>query len=740
MASAAMSTPSASNWTEHKAPDGRTYYYNTATKQSSWEKPEEFKTEKDRILAACPWKEYTSENDKVYFHNTITQESVWTIPPDYAEVKRRVAELDAVTTTVGTVGVTNGAVAVVNTPTDAAVAAAATTSKSESVAVVGGGVGGGGGALEAAMMATLAAYSGAEAVGAIPPPPLSGLTPNPAAPSESNAGALPGSGSGQPMKKEVVFKDKKEAMEAFKLLLREKNVPSNANWETALRLISKDDRYEYLSKLNEKKQVFNSYKIQKQKEEREEQRLRLKKAKEDFEDFLMNNDRISSTIKYFRLETMFGDLAIWKGVPENERREIYLDCQHNLAKRERENSRALRKRNSKRLLEIMDRMTSIRFDTTWEQAQQLLLDNPAFADNDELLAMDKEDALSVFEDHIRELEREEELEREKERKKLKRFQRKNRDGFIDLLNELHEAGKLTSMSMWVELYPLISGDLRFSNMLGQPGSTPLDLFKFYVEDLKSRYYLEKKTIKDILKEKGFDITPEVTFESFATVVCEDKRSASLDAGNVKLTYNALLEKAISKIKERQKEDAKRNKRYETDFRNMLNKEIEAVSGANTWPDVEDLFQDHPSVEALPNHDERCRVFLEFKKDLEETCSHSHKRKSKKKKHKRGRSSSPEYTDSKSKSGRSSTKKYDSDSAESSDHRPPKKAKKKRSRRETSVESQKSGSRTKVDRRSDNAPNVANSPPPAGSAEEGELSEDELEQKREELLRKLQDDD
>lgn len=203
---------------------------------------------------------------------------------------------------------------------------------------------------------------------------------------------------------------------------------------------------------------------------------------------------------------MFGDLAIWKGVPENERREIYLDCQHNLAKRERENSRALRKRNSKRLLEIMDRMTSIRFDTTWEQAQQLLLDNPAFADNDELLAMDKEDALSVFEDHIRELEREEEVEREKERKKLKRFQRKNRDGFIELLNELHEAGKLTSMSMWVELYPLISGDLRFSNMLGQPGSTPLDLFKFYVEDLKSRYYLEKKTIKDILKEKSFEIT------------------------------------------------------------------------------------------------------------------------------------------------------------------------------------------------------------------------------------------
>jgi hypothetical protein len=66
-------------WTEHTAPDGRTYFYNTATKQSSWEKPDSLKSEAEKLLASCPWKEFT-DNGKSYYHNTVTKESVWTMP------------------------------------------------------------------------------------------------------------------------------------------------------------------------------------------------------------------------------------------------------------------------------------------------------------------------------------------------------------------------------------------------------------------------------------------------------------------------------------------------------------------------------------------------------------------------------------------------------------------------------------------------------------------------------------
>lgn len=37
------------------------------------------------------------------------------------------------------------------------------------------------------------------------------------------------------------------------------------------------------------------------------------------------------------------------------------------------------------------------------------------------------------------------------------------------LDELHDHGQLHSMSAWMEMYPTLSSDIRFANMLGQPG-------------------------------------------------------------------------------------------------------------------------------------------------------------------------------------------------------------------------------------------------------------------------------
>ena len=66
-----------------------TYFYNSVTKASAWEKPDAMNNE--LLLSRCPWKEYKSDAGKVYFHNNYTKESVWTTPKDFQDIKDRIA-------------------------------------------------------------------------------------------------------------------------------------------------------------------------------------------------------------------------------------------------------------------------------------------------------------------------------------------------------------------------------------------------------------------------------------------------------------------------------------------------------------------------------------------------------------------------------------------------------------------------------------------------------------------------
>lgn len=647
----------AEQWTEHKAPDGRTYYYNSVTKQSSWQKPDQLKTPAELMLSQCPWKEYTADNGKIYYHNINTKESRWVIPPELEEIKKKIAAEELKTPSIRTPDVASPA-ATVNSGANSP-ATASPSSKS---------------ALEAAMAATLAAIS----------------LPNPA-PKEQEQESKPtpptneNKESRNSTPEPKVFKDKKEAMEAFKELLKDKNVPSNATWEQCVKIISSDPRYETFKKLSEKKQIFNAYKTQKQKDEKEENRLKAKRSKEMLEEYLLNCDKITSTTKYYKCDEILSGMEIWTNVNDADRRDIYEDVIFTLAKREKEEAKILKKRNMKKLAEVLDSMPKINYDTTWSEAQVMLLQNNEFKNDVNLLAMDKEDALIVFEEHIRVLEKEQIEEKEREKRRQKRQCRKNRDQFLALLDSLHEQGKLTSMSLWVELYPMISADIRFSAMLGQSGSTPLDLFKFYVEDLKSRFHDEKKIIKEILKEKNFEVKVDTTFDQFATVICEDKRSATLDAGNVKLTYNSFLEKAEAKEKERLKEETKRFKKLELGLKTLL-REMN-IDFELPWEEVKPKIENEEEYLAFESDSERIKIYKDFQHEMEESCSHHHSRsrKSKKKKNKKYKSSSTSDSESeKPKKSKHRSRSEDSISEESNEEYRKKKSKKKHKRKSPST--------------------------------------------------------
>ncbi|XP_047642519.1 pre-mRNA-processing factor 40 homolog B isoform X6 [Phacochoerus africanus] len=579
-------------WSEHVAPDGRIYYYNADDKQSVWEKPSVLKSKAELLLSQCPWKEYKSDTGKPYYYNNQSKESCWTRPKDLDDLEALVKQEAA--------------------------------------------------GKQPQQPQSLQPQPPQPQPDPPPVPPgstLGLLEPEPGGGEDcdvSEAGQpleqgflqqpeeVPSSSAGQhqppqqeeeesksePERSGLSWSNREKAKQAFKELLRDKAVPSNASWEQAMKMVVTDPRYSALPKLSEKKQAFNAYKAQREKEEKEEARLRAKEAKQTLQHFLEQHERMTSTTRYRRAEQTFGELEVWAVVPERDRKEVYDDVLFFLAKKEKEQAKQLRRRNIQALKSILDGMSSVNFQTTWSQAQQYLMDNPSFAQDHQLQNMDKEDALICFEEHIRALEREEEEERERARLRERRQQRKNREAFQTFLDELHETGQLHSMSTWMELYPAVSTDVRFANMLGQPGSTPLDLFKFYVEELKARFHDEKKIIKDILK---------------------------------------LLEKAEAREREREKEEARRLRRREAAFRSMLRQAVPALELGTAWEEVRERFVCDSAFEQITLESERIRLFREFLQVLETECQHLHtkgrKHGRKSKKHHRKRSHSPSGSES-----------------------------------------------------------------------------------------------
>uniref|UniRef100_A0A3Q3RJ98 Pre-mRNA-processing factor 40 homolog A n=1 Tax=Mastacembelus armatus TaxID=205130 RepID=A0A3Q3RJ98_9TELE len=607
-------------WTEHKSLDGKTYYYNTETKQSTWEKPDELKSPAEQMLSKCPWKEYKSDTGKPYYYNSQTKESRWTKPKELEDLEGKellTTETTAPSTT------TAPAVQADNTATMATVVETETAT-----------------AVSEEPQSQVTTHHTAEVKTADAPV----ASTESSATTESTASVeVPKEERPELQVKTYKWNTKEEAKQAFKELLKEKGVSSNSSWEQAMKMIINDPRYSALPKLSEKKQAFNAYKVQTEKEEKEEARIKYKESKETFQRFLENHEKMTSTTRYKKAEQMFGELEVWSCVPERDRLEIYEDVLFYLAKKEKEQAKQLRKRNWEALKNILDNMANVTYRTTWSEAQQYLLDNPTFAEDEELQNMDKEDALICFEEHIRALEKEEEEDKQKTLLRERRRQRKNREAFQKYLDELHEHGQLHSMSAWMEMYPTLSSDIRFANMLGQPGSTPLDLFKFYVEDLKARYHDEKRIIKDILKDKGFLVEVNTSFDDFGSVISSDKRATTLDAGNIKLAFNSLLEKAEAREREREKEEARKMKRKEAAFKNMLKQATPPLEPEATWEGVRERFFKEPAFEDVTLESERKRIFKDFMHVLEHECQHHHsktkKHSKKSKKHHRKRSRS-----------------------------------------------------------------------------------------------------
>jgi pre-mRNA-processing factor 40 len=141
--------------------------------------------------------------------------------------------------------------------------------------------------------------------------------------------------------------------------------------------------------------------------------------------------------------------------------------------------------------------------TRWSEVQGILQANERIQNDDKFKTLSKSDILTAFENHIKSRERTFNDARQQQKVAKARRERHGREKFIEQLKELRSQGNIKAGSKWINTYPLIKDDPRYVAMLGQSGSTPLDLFWDKVEDEERSLRGPRNDVLDVLDVSAY---------------------------------------------------------------------------------------------------------------------------------------------------------------------------------------------------------------------------------------------
>lgn len=508
-ASSPLVRPPMSNqgWTEHRNAQGRVYWYNQMEKRSVWEKPTELKTARERALDQTPWKEYQS-GERKYYVNSVTKESSWTLPKELKNL------FDSI-------------------PDDQQMSGSSPHSQQ--------------------FQGNLSPYAGPNAqqqpsvrpqmrqqMYSGPPPgfhspePSTNGSNSPLPPSANMSPSIhtppTGPNHQQPYRVPPNQHPSQSANvgggeEAFIQLLREKGIDTSWTWEQTMRQIITEPLYKALGTLAERKAAFSKY-IRIMKEEREN--ANRQKAK-DVEPFVREsikeeiaNGRIVAWLSYEGMLRRCSSKSAWEKLESiglKEAKDVWDTIRKELREEERKRKDDLRQRNRKVFMQLLH---SFEADvlTRWKDARQTVLESDEWKADEQLRQIDLVDMIEVFDELIQSIEKEKTQEIKQAYAKQKRQDRQRRDWFCKVLREGKKDGWITARSTFGEVYERFKAEDQLQEMLGQPGSTPLDLFFDVLDELEKELDVLTNIVTDALQHH-----PNAPFQVSETMSVDEMKDA-----------------------------------------------------------------------------------------------------------------------------------------------------------------------------------------------------------------------
>ncbi|CAL9221499.1 unnamed protein product [Arabidopsis halleri] len=643
------------DWVEHTSADGRKYFFNKRTKKSTWEKPVELMTLFERADARTDWKEHSSPDGRKYYYNKITKQSTWTMPEEM-KIAREQAEKASVQGPHAE-GIINASE--VLTRSDTASTAAPTSLPSQTSTSEGSeklaltsdwkqpaSVPGSSSPVEnvdrVQMIAdeTSQLCDTSETDGpSVPVTKTSAATlvekdeisvrnsgdSNDMSATNANQGSENGPEESQkPMveservesqteekqinQESFSFNNKSEAGDVFKSLLKSANVGSDWTWEQAMREVINDRRYGALRTLGERKQAFNEFLLQTKRAAEEERLARQRKRYEDFKRMLEECVELTPSTRWSKAVTMFEADERFKALErEKDRRNIFEDHVSELKEKERVKALEDRKRNIIEYRRFLESCNFIKPNSQWRKVQDRL-------EVDERCSrLEKIDQLEIFQEYLRDLEREEEEKKKIQKEELKKAERKHRDEFRGLIDEHIATGELTAKTVWRD-YLMKVKDLPVYSAIASnsSGATPKDLFEDAVEDLKKRYHELKSQIKDVLKLRKVNLSAGSAFDEFKVSISEDIGFPPIPDVRLKVVFDDLLERA----KEKEEKEARKQTRQTEKLVDML-RSFKDITASSSWEESKHLVEGSEKCCTIGDESFRKQTFEDYVSLLKE---------------------------------------------------------------------------------------------------------------------------
>lgn len=448
-----------------------------------------------------------------------------------------------------------------------------------------------------------------------------------------------------------------EAEKAFFEMLRRYNVNPGWTWEQVLRTTVTDPAFKALKTLQERKNAFEKYCEDIKRKERELKERSMDRNRPAWRTALGRLSEGDYGMKsWWAWERAAREIKnqmpdVWAMARnDEERRSLWQEYMDELDRKDAARQQELRQSNIEKLASILKNL-SLDLSVRFQSATNVIRGTKEWSEDTELQSMDPLDFLIVYEENVKRMEQETDQRTLKEKTERQRQIRKNREAYIALLQELKEAGTIKAGTKWKDVFPVIKEDERFTNMLANPGSTPLELFWDLVDDLDLKVEGDTRIIQNVMSERGVKADPSESFQTWNAKLKDDSRISEMAEGDRELVYQAILHRIAQQAREERRRLDRKMKVQIDDLRYALRDIDPPIEPGTFYEEALPRFQDLPEFKALEDEEGRRSAYERYIKRQAEKREEIEKEKEREKERKKAASASGHHSDTESRTSR-----------------------------------------------------------------------------------------